>query len=469
LFPDTVIVVQRERIEAAFDGGISWAGAVVGEPHSSVVMVADAQDGITGYISMNQRVFEIGPIESGLHYVSEIDPRQLPPGAEPLPSFPKERITPARRGNINSIQLLRKTVTAVNRSKIVEKFEFSAQSNGKTTPSKGELVIIGARGAWQLSDLPTWITASKTNGVAKPRGLKVVFRPSADGLTTGIHTTRFRIKVSDGTNVVVRVRLTITDPPPPPPPPGTIIDVLFVFTPAAALSTTQPLPAKAQAAATLANQAFARGGLDLGLRVVGVETANGYDESVRTYREVLGDVTYARGVFSTTHEQRDALGADLVVAFTKRQEYCGIAYITLEPSAETEHLGFSVTTVNCVATFTVHHEIGHNMGLYHDRYVSDYAPNTVYNFGYTSPTGRWRTVMAYQNACWELDEYCPPINTFSSPLVFEDGVATGIPAGENGAADNVRRLGETKAAISQYRQTIVPNDASPAMLVKLHN
>ena len=131
---------------------------------------------------------------------------------------------------------------------------------------------------------------------------------------------------------------------------------------------------------------------------------------------------------------------------------------------------FSVSSFDtqCKADYTFAHELGHNMGLFHDRYVEYYDykndanpfadPNPAdpidaaglnagyplypYGYGYvhrnSSQAVCWNSIMAYSNQC-KLDSVTPrlgynPVPYFSNPNVSPDlsDDNTEAPAGKSG-------------------------------------
>ena len=128
------------------------------------------------------------------------------------------------------------------------------------------------------------------------------------------------------------------------------------------------------------------------------------------------------------------------------------------PGISTQNTGFSVIAHNCVVgNYSWHHELGHNMGLQHDRYQyeidsGDTPSNQFYNFGYVNTTRKMRTVMAYNTKCADEGFNCTRINWFSSPTIrATGGVTIGKSKGKPGAANAAQRLHTNRTAISQYR------------------
>ena len=130
------------------------------------------------------------------------------------------------------------------------------------------------------------------------------------------------------------------------------------------------------------------------------------------------------------HARREKYSADLVhlIVGGPSSEYaCGIAGLTGS---------FGVSHFHC-GSGAFAHEIGHNNGANHDRYVKydeecDTDPETpcfddfpsAYSYGYINQLGldssatqqrRWRTLMAYADQCSEVDVYCPRLMRFSNP------------------------------------------------------
>ena len=130
------------------------------------------------------------------------------------------------------------------------------------------------------------------------------------------------------------------------------------------------------------------------------------------------------------HARREKYSSDLVhlIVGGPSSEYaCGKARLTGD---------FGVSHLVC-GSDTFAHEVGHNSGAKHDRYVEydeecDTDPETpcftdfpsAYAYGYVNQIGlhasaaledRWRTVMAYYDQCSEAEVSCPKLMRFSNP------------------------------------------------------
>ncbi len=246
---------------------------------------------------------------------------------------------------------------------------------------------------------------------------------------------------------------------------STIVRVLVAYTTRARqeVGGTSAMQAKIDQAIDLANQAYARGGIPMRLQLAG-SMAVAYAEGNGTpsrFGTNLEDLTDGNQ-FATVRSRRNQTNADLVALLRAdptacgQQCVCGLAWFPgggamPTPSPATRDTGFSVTAHGCITNLSFHHELGHNMGLNHDRYVSDPAGPSIYNFGYVNFQQRVRTIMAYNNFCADRGQNCTRINWFSSPTIRATGdVVIGKARNTAGAADNTLRLKQTRTPISQY-------------------
>ena len=124
------------------------------------------------------------------------------------------------------------------------------------------------------------------------------------------------------------------------------------------------------------NEAYVASGVRQRLALVG-RSEVAYTEKV-SFRTHLGRLSgVSDGHLDEVHGLRDRTGADLVHLLVDRSDatdyLCGMAHL---PGA------FGVTWWQCRGG-TFSHELGHNMGLEHDRYVvtaSRLAPHPAYGY-----------------------------------------------------------------------------------------
>ena len=230
---------------------------------------------------------------------------------------------------------------------------------------------------------------------------------------------------------------------------GSLVDILVVYTPAAATA----------AGGTAAIEALIDEGLDeLNLAMTNSLVATqfrlvGAQEVAYTAPTSLGTVIdHLRipddGVLDEVHDLRDETMADLVMLLVPTGDVCGIANIGVGPgNTPTPENAFSVVQVGC-ATGGVHafaHEIGHNMGLLHDRIASP-CTNGSERFakGYVAPGDAFETVMGTLSPA-------PRILHFSNPAVEYGGVPTGVAIGDAEQADNATALMLSAPVVAKYR------------------
>ncbi len=241
------------------------------------------------------------------------------------------------------------------------------------------------------------------------------------------------------------------------------IDVAVVYTPAAreAAGGVAGIEAVIDLMIAETNQAYADSGVHHRVALVHRSEVE-YVESVEG-----NDLDRLRnpsdGYMDAVHALRDDVGADLVhliVSEVEGGKWCGRAYL---PGV------FGVSGQDCGGR-TFAHELGHNMGLRHDRYQilhdeegrlrSDPAYGYVNRKAFESgvPAGsRWRTIMAYNTQCDDAGFYCSQPLWFSNPrLQTVDDDRLGVPytagdTGVDGPADAVAVLNATGPVVALWR------------------
>lgn len=233
------------------------------------------------------------------------------------------------------------------------------------------------------------------------------------------------------------------------------------------------------------NDAYAASGASQRIELVGAVEVN-YEETGRLTVDLERLVDPADGFMDEVHAIRDSYAADLV-HFTP-SGICGgggvegLANAMTEPSPGFASFAFAAS-VFCnqanllggiahpgLGSSLFAHELGHNMGLQHDRYARYTTLNKPfpYSHGYVNqaafenragPSTRWRTIMSYDDQCRDAGFSCRRLLRFSNPdQRFPDaqGHRLGVPGdapseAADGPADAVRSLDETRRVVANFR------------------
>ena len=120
------------------------------------------------------------------------------------------------------------------------------------------------------------------------------------------------------------------------------------------------------------------------------------------------------------------------------------------------------------------HEVGHHLGLMHDRYTD--CPGLCwswnpYGYGYVNQRAfeprapyesRWTTIMAYGGQCREVGGFwCDTVMYFSNPALTLRGDPLGVPGDHyttnlDGPADAVRRINDFREFTAARRERVDP-------------
>jgi hypothetical protein len=165
----------------------------------------------------------------------------------------------------------------------------------------------------------------------------------------------------------------------------------------------------------------------------------------------------SEGFMDEVHTIRDDHCADAVVLLVDNEDSCGIGYINSNAAT-----AFSVVSTHCATgNYSFGHELGHNMGAYHDWYVDN---TNTYAHGYVNYPDRWRTIMAYDTDCTDRGVNCTRLQYWSNPLLSQGGDPLGVPDGTSRAcvegvhdpicdADNHVKLNDTAITVANFRDT----------------
>ena len=266
-----------------------------------------------------------------------------------------------------------------------------------------------------------------------------------------------------------------------PPDDASVVDVAVVYTQAARAYLGGTGGARAEIDLMIAetNQAYEQSGINLRLSLEATREVSylGTDSATDLVR--LRES--ADGHLDEVRELREAVGADVVVlmvgapSWTDADSVCGKANQLVGGwlSDSFASRAFAVMKADC-GTSTFAHELGHVMGIAHDRYAacgggSCGSAAFPYGYGYVNQrafergapvSARWRTVMAYEDQCLDAGFDCGKLLRFASPLQTYSGDPMGVPGrGDstelNGPSDAVRTLNLTRETISNFRNRAV--------------
>ena len=233
---------------------------------------------------------------------------------------------------------------------------------------------------------------------------------------------------------------------------GSTFDVMVVYTPAAraAAGGTTAMNTLINLAVAETNTAYSRSGVIPRVRLVHAEEV-AYTESGSFSTDLDRLRNPADGFMDNIHALRNAHGADLVSLFIEGTSLCGIAYLMLNQSNAFEAFAFSVVARICATgNYTFGHEMGHNMGLQHDR--ADAPANGVFPFshGYVDIPHNFRDIMGTQTSCIT----CVRIQNFSNPNVTFNGFPTGVSQALPQSADAAASLNATAFTVANWRAQI---------------
>ena len=258
------------------------------------------------------------------------------------------------------------------------------------------------------------------------------------------------------------------------------IDLLVFWTPAArrAVRGLRPMQAKVDLVVAIANQAYVDSGVAQRLRLVGATEVN-YEDVVVSDIDRLVDPD--DDFLNEIHEVRDSYAADLVSGIVRFGDGLGgVAQLMTELSPDFASSAFSFVDVLALET-TLAHELGHNMGLNHDRYVAHAQRDEFIRAGLLSPDEKialfpysygyvnqrafggmspcWRTIMAYPQQCYDAELLSVDLPRFSNPEQnhpLPDGDPLGVPLDSpvtewQGPAHSVRSLNEARHVVASFR------------------
>ena len=218
-----------------------------------------------------------------------------------------------------------------------------------------------------------------------------------------------------------------------------------------------------------ANSFYSSSGVDQRVRLVAAEKVE-YAEAEWNRIDLARFRAYNDGHMDEVHEIRRREGADIAVLLRRgRRDGLSAAYLMTEVETETAYQAFGTVTDSSQNDIVFAHELGHVMGLHHDRYVvcSDGACERgalQYGYGYVnegpSTDRQWRTIMAYDDQC----RSCGWLGRFSNAEQTHLGDVMGIPGLEppapsrvlEGPVDAARALNRVRGYVARFSDMLRP-------------
>ncbi len=212
------------------------------------------------------------------------------------------------------------------------------------------------------------------------------------------------------------------------------IDVMVLYTPAAAIAAggSSAINALIANAISVTNTAYGNSNVTQRVRLA-FSGPVAYTESGDIETD-LNNITNGTGGLSAVAALRNTYAADMVSLLTNTpgSQFCGIAWHMSSVSSGFDPFAYSVVEQSCaVGSLAFPHELGHNMGLRHDWYVDNHTTPYSYAHGHvnvgTSSSTRWRTIMSYADKCTDQGVFCTRIPVLVEPVAVLHGVAAGRP------------------------------------------
>jgi hypothetical protein len=187
------------------------------------------------------------------------------------------------------------------------------------------------------------------------------------------------------------------------------------------------------------NETFRNSGLgNITLRLVHTQLIDNYDASADDQFNHLYRMVDGIGPFKDVKKLRNEKHADIVGLIIDNPNGCGLS---TRIGPDSDDAFFVVHHACATITMSIAHEIGHILGVRHDRLVDASDSPFPYGHGYVNGT-KWRDIMSYKEGCGG----CPRMPFWSNPRIKYEGEPTGAAA-----ADSARVILELAERVSKFR------------------
>jgi len=235
-------------------------------------------------------------------------------------------------------------------------------------------------------------------------------------------------------------------------------------------SPKRTMVAEIRLAVAIANASLENSDVDIRLRLVKTRQV-GFRASGTSGWDLSRIYDPNDGVLDRVHQWRERFGADVVATVLDDFEpnRAGLGYLVTPRHDDAASLMFNVVRYDRLWWITLAHEVGHNLGLAHDKENdTTTAATRAFSFsrGYRDPRAGFHTVMSYSRGCpecrWAIPHFSNPRIVWSGAAsgseqldaVCGDGATTGPRCGrKTGAnrADNARSLNESREFYASVR------------------